>query len=193
MSENDLNQNDGNAANLNLMQDINDASPFIKEKDNSQGTRTIEIMAWKGIYYSIYILLAIEAIQVLIAFTVMRKIPFTKWLLILILLPFIILFLFIPVKAICKYDYNNKKFSSYITPIIPIPYSCYSININFSDIAFFYFFKFMKCGKKYFKIGINSVDGEDHDIILGQCNACSLEYDKKLNQIPFLLKLYLRE
>lgn len=195
MSQNDLsnlnNQND--AQEVNFVQDINGPSPFIKEKSHSQGTRTIEIIAWKGIYYSLYILLGLEAIYILLAITLFRNIAFVKWLFILIMLPFIILLLFIPVKAICKYDYNNKKFSSYTTPVIPIPYFCYSISINFSDISFFYFFKFRKYSKKYYKIGINTIDGEDHDIILGQCHACSLEYDIKLNQIPSLLKLYLRE
>lgn len=167
--------------------------PYIKEKSHAQGERIIEIIAWKGIYYSLLVFLILEIIEIIIAFTLFRNITFLKWIFLFLLIPYFIPFLFIPVKAICKYDYNNKIFSSRVSPIIPITYSFYSININFEDISFFYFFKINKAGKKYYKIGINKKDGEDHDIILGQDIKCSREFDNKVKQIPHILKTYLRE
>ena len=199
MSENDLSNinsqiENPQEENMNFIPGNNNMqSPYIKEKSHIQGERIIEIIAWKSIYSSLIVFIILEIIEIIIAFTLFRKITFLKWLFILFLFPIFIPFLFIPVKAICKYDYNNKIFLSHVSPVIPITYSFYSNKINFEDISFFYFFKINKAGKKYYKIGINKKDGEDHDIILGQDIKCSREYDNKVKQIPFILKTYLRE
>ena len=182
--------------NMNFIQGNNNnnlQSPYIKEKSYSQGERIIEIIVWKSIYYSLILFLILEIIEITIAFTVFRNINFLKWIFVFLLVPIFIPFLFIPVKAICKYDYNNKIFSSSVSPIIPITYPFYSNKINFENISFFYFFKIKKAGKKYYKIGINKKDGKDQDIILGQDIQCSREYDEKVKQIPFILKSFLRE
>ena len=198
MSENvpsnlDNQVNDNNDENMNFIRDINRQSPFINEISYNQGQRIIKITAWRSLKYSLLLFLIIEIIEIIIAFTVFKKIPYLKWLFTLFLLPIFIPFFFLPVKAICKYDYNNKIFSSFISPVIPISYSCFSFNVKFKDIDFFYFFKIKKTGKKYYKIGVNTIDGEDHDIILGQDDSCSLEFDNRVLEIPGILKFFLRE
>ena len=120
------------------------------------------------------------------------KFPTLKYTFIFLMVPFILLILLLPVNAYCKFDYNEKRFTSYITPIIPIPY-CFNRNdIKFEDIAAFYYFRVPKCGKKHYKIGINKTDGQDADIILGQDGSCSREYDPNLIRIPYVLKRYLK-
>ena len=153
MSENvpsnlDNQVNDNNDENMNFIRDINRQSPFINEISYNQGERIIKITAWRSLKYSLLLFLIIEIIEIIIAFTVFKKIPYLKWLFTLFLLPIFIPFFFLPVKAICKYDYNNKIFSSFISPVIPISYSCFSFNVKFKDIDFFYFFKIKKTGKK---------------------------------------------
>ena len=195
MTENDLNndlpQNDNNNDNINLIQDIQGPSPYIKEISNLHGERIIKIIAWKSIYFALILFAILEIIEIIIALTLFRKI-FIKWLFIFLLVPFMIMFLLIPINAICKFDYNNKTFSSYITPIIPIPYCFYRIKVQFEDISFFYFFKIKKLTKRYYKIGINLVNGEDKDIIVGQDHTKDSKYDPKLLIIPKILKSYLR-
>ena len=197
MSENEPsnsnNQVEANDENVNFIKDIYGPSPFVSEISHIQGERIIKITAWRGIYYSFIIFFILEIIEIIIALTVFKNAPILKWIFIFLLLPIFIHFLFIPVKAICKYDYNNKTFSSHMCPVIPIPYPCYSFSISFNDIDFFYLFKIKKAGKKYYKIGVNTKDGEDHDIILGQDDKCSLEFDDKILNIPSIMKLYLRE
>ena len=197
MAENELsnsnNQVEVNDENINFIKDIYGSSPFVSEISHIQGERIIKITAWRGIYYSLIIFLVLEIIEIIIALTVFKNAPILKWLFIFFLFPIFIQFLFIPVKAICKYDYNNKTFSSHMSPVIPIPYPCSSFSITFNDIDFFYLFKIKKVGKKYYKIGVNTKDGEDHDIILGQDDKCSLEFDEKILSIPSIMKLYLRE
>jgi hypothetical protein len=179
--------------NANFIQNEDISSPYIKQVSYSDGIRTIKIIAFKGIYYALIIFAVLELIQIIISFTLLRNIAVLQWFLILLNVPFIILFLFIPVNAICKYDYNQRRFSSYITPIIPIPYCFYKNDISFEDISFFYLFKINKCRKKYYKIGINKKDGEDEDIALGQDHVVSTNYDENLNKIPRILKSYLRQ
>ena len=201
MSENDpSNPNNSNnqieapqGEDINLINNNNNTSPYIKEISHSQGERVIQIMAFKGIINALIILLIFGIIQAIIGLVLFRNFPFLKWLFILLMLPFIILFLLIPMKAICKYDYKNMKFSSYIYPIIPINYFCFSNHVNFNEISFFYFFKVKSIGKKFYKIGISKVDGQDLDIIIGQDHVKLQEYDNNLLQIPSLLKSYLRE
>ena len=179
-----------NEDNNNLIHNSESPSPYIKEIEHANGERIIQITGFKGIYYGLIIFGVLEIIEIIIAFTLLRKIPFLQWLIILILLPFVILFLFIPVKAICKFDYNNKIFSSYITPIIPISYPFYSHKIDFHEISFFYFFKIKKSSKKYYKLGINKLNGDDCDIILGQDHTISSNYDSKLCALPSIFKSY---
>ena len=183
--------------NINLINNNNNnnnnTSPYIKEISHSQGERVIQIMAFKSILGALLILLVAGIIQAIIGLVLFRNIPFLKWLFVFLMLPFIILFSLIPIKAICKYDYKNMKFSSYIYPIIPIPYVCFTKHVNFNEISYFYFFKIKSLGKKFYKIGISKVDGEDLDIIIGQDHIKSQDYDNNLLQIPSLLKSYLRE
>ena len=201
MSENEQN-NINNQFNSNQMEENNlflskegtFQSSYIKELKYSKGeSRIIQITGFKGIYYIFLFFLILEIIEIIIAFTILRRISFLKWLLTLNLLPFIILFLFIPVKAICKFDYNNKIFTSYITPIIPIAYPFYSHKVDFNDISFFYFFKIKKLSKKYYKLGINKLNGDDCDIILGLDASCSTKYDPKLFLLPSIFKSFLME
>ncbi len=202
MSENDpSNPNNSNnqieapqGEDINLINNNNNnTSPYIKEISHSQGERVIQIMAFKGIINALIILLILGIIQAIIGLVLFRNFPFLKWLFILLMLPFIILFLLIPMKAICKYDYKNMKFSSYVYPIIPIQYFCLTNHVNFNEISYFYFFKVKSIGKKFYKIGISKVDGQDLDIIIGQDHVKLQEYDNNLLQIPSLLKSYLRE
>ena len=194
MTENELNNNDlpqNNNDNINLIQDIQGPSPYIKEISNIHGERTIKIVAWKSIYFALILFVILEAVEILIALLLFRKI-FIKWLFIFQLVPLMVMFLFIPINAICKFDYNNKTFTSYITPAIPIPYCFYNIKVQFEDISFFYFLKIKKLSKRYYKIGINLVNGEDKDIIVGQDHTFRKDYDPQLLLIPKILKSYLR-
>lgn len=170
-----------------------EASPYIVEKSHSNGIRVIHIIGWKSLYYGMIVLLVMQLLLVIMAFTLFNDIPFFKVLFIVLNLPIIIPLLFVPVKAVCTFDYNNKKFSSCQYPIIPIPYTCFSINVNFSDISFFYFYKINQMSKKFYKIGINKMDGVDQDILLGQDHSCSTEFDPKITRIPSILKSFLRE
>ena len=180
--------------NVNFIQNDENSSlsPYIEEVSYIGAERIIKIKAFKGIYIGLIVLLVVEVVLIILAFTLVSSVPFAKWLLILNMIPFIILFLFIPDKAICKFNYNTKRFSSYLTPIIPIPCFFYKIDISFHDISFFYFFKIPKCTKRYFKLGINTKDGEDLDIILGQDSTLSKQYDEKLFKLPGILKSYLK-
>ena len=171
----------------------NNSSPYVFEISHSEKVRTVKVIGWKGLYYSLIILLCVEILQCIIGFILFREIPSLKLAFCVMLLPIIIPFLFIPIKAICTFDYVNKVFSCYEMPILPIPYNFLKFSVNFSEISYFYFAKMKSLGKKNYKIGLNTHDGRDKIIIFGQDHKCSLEFDTKLTEIPVLLRHYLKE
>ena len=173
----------------------NNSSPYVSEVSvsHSEKVRTVKVIAWKGLYYALIILFVFEIIMCLIGFFLFREIPSLKIAFCFMELPMIILFLFVPIKAICTYDYVNKVFSCYKMPILPIPYNFLKFSVNFSEISYFYFAKMKSLGKKNYKIGLNTHDGQDKTIIFGQDHVCSEEFDIKLSEIPVLLRHYLKE
>jgi len=168
-------------------------SPYVSEVSHSGGVRNVSVIAWKGMYYAFIILLCVEILQCLIGFILFREIPSLKIAFCLMLLPIIIPFLFVPIKAICTFDYNNKVFSCYKMPMLPIPYKFLIFSVNFSEISYFYFAKMKSLGKKNYKIGLKTHDDQDKIIIFGQDHTCSKEFDIKLSEIPVLLRHYLKE
>ncbi len=169
------------------------SSPYVSETSHFGGVRTVKVVGWKGMYYAVIILFCVEILQCLIGFLLFRGIPSLLIAFCFMLVPIIIPFFFIPIKAICTFDYHNKTFSCYKMPILPIPYNCLKFSINFSEISFFYLAKMQTLGKKNYKIGLNTHDGQDKIIIFGQDHTCSLEFDVKLSEIPVLLRHYLKE
>ena len=193
-NENELNNdNIPQNENINFIQDLQGPSPYVKEISNEHGERIIKITAWKSIYYALLLFLVMEIIEIILGFLLFKN-NYMRWLFVFLLVPFIIVFLLIPANAICKFDYNNRTFSSYVTPVIPIPYPFFRVKIQFEDISFFYLFKIKKSynKKKFYKIGLCHIDGEDKDIIMGQDHKCSRTYDPKLFLIPKILKSYLK-
>ena len=186
-------ENSENATNNLMIEDLEKDCTYISTSKSTKEFRIVELTTFGAMYYVLFLLIFLEIIESIIAFTVLKNDKFFKYFLTLPLLPYIIVLLFFtPVKAICKFDYVNRVFSSYMTPIIPIPNMFYSTNVNFHDIGYFYFFKIRKCNKKNFKCGINKIDGEDVDIAIGQDTYLSKQYDPKLIKLPAILKKYLR-
>ena len=171
----------------------NISSPYVSVKSHSGRVRTVSVVGWKGMYYALIILFAIEIMMVLIGYFLFKQIPSLAVAFSLMIVPIIIPFLFIPIKAVCTFDYVNKTFSCCKMPIIPIPYNCFKFCLNFSDISLFYFAKLKSLGKKNYKIGLNTHDGQDKLIIFGQDHTFNLEYDIKLSEIPVLLRHFLKE
>ena len=193
--ENDVFSSDSNnSSNIDDLNPINDMdSIYITEISYKRGVRTIKITAFKNIYVILFILLIIQILDTVTAFTILREILFLKILFLFAITPFILFFLFLPINGICKYDYIHNTFTSYATSIIPIPCKCFYNKIYFQDINFFYLFKIQKFNKKYFKIGINSADGRDREIITGAIYNTSSYYKTQLSKIPSVLKYFLKE
>ena len=166
--------------------------PYIKEIKYAGGIRKIKIKTSKAYLIGIIILLCSEAVFLIIGLTVFSDDKPMKIMFCTIQLPFILMFAFIPANATCEYDYATKTFSSYVTPVIPIPFGCFSTKINFSDISGFYLQKLKGGTKKYYKIGVKSDDGREQIIAIGQDTKCQGEFDKSLDYIPYILRALLK-
>ena len=130
MFENDLND---------FINNQNSSYPFIKEISYSNDIRKIKISGQKSLLIAVIVLLCVQAFMILIGFTVFKDIKPLKILFCIMELPFLFVLLIAPANAICKYDYNSKTFISYVVPIIPIPYMCFSSGlINFNEISGFF-------------------------------------------------------
>ena len=171
----------------------NEPYPFVKELSYSDDIRKIKITGGKGMLYALYITLSMEVICVILGLTLFADIKPLKILFCIMQLPYMLIFLFSPADAICKYDYTNKTFVSYITPLLPIPYTCFFSNqINFYDIEGFFLSKSKNANKKYFKVGVRLQNGQEIIIYVGQDASCSCEFRKEIDFIPFILRKLLK-
>ena len=182
-NENDMNE---------FFNKVTDPYPFIKEVSYSSDSRKIRISTGKGIIIAAFILIGVQIIFTIIAFTVFADDNFLKMLFCFIELPFLLIILLIPAYTICIYDYNSKIFISYIIPIIPIPYLCYTRNkINFYDIEGFFLEKKLIVTKHYYKVGVKLKDGQQRVIMVGQEVQCERRHDRR-DLIPFILRRLLK-
>ena len=166
--------------------------PFVKEIKYTGDIRKIQIKTSKAYIIAIIIFLCIQAIFLIIGLTAFADNKPLKILFCTIQLPFIIMFAFIPANATCIYDYTTKTFSSYVSPVIPIPFGCFSTKINFNEIAGFFLHKLRGGTKKYYKIGVKGQDGRLQIIVIGQDTKCQTDFDKNLDYIPYILRAMLK-
>ena len=176
----------------NINNNNQESFPYIKEISFLYDMRKIKIFSWKGNIIALIIFLCIQLILTLVAFLAFNDNHFIKLVFCIVEVPSIIVFILAPSNAICKYDYTNKVFSSYITPIIPIPYYCFSTKVNFHEISGFFLNKIKKYNKKYYQIGVKLNDGSEQIIIVGQDHTCKSEFDEKLDYIPYILRALLK-
>ena len=175
--------------------DRNQPYTYIKELENNLGLRKIKIKFQKPFIISIFIFIALQIVLMIVGLLLLR---FTelKVLFSVMMIPFMIVFLFIPSNAICIFDYNAKTFSSHPVGIIPVPLKCFSsVFVNFCDISGFYLKKFTKYGKRSYNVGIKLNDGSELTILAGQntqgCPKKNQEVDE-INFIPFVLRKFLK-
>ena len=174
--------------------EINRDNPYVVEKSHSPGERIISVVSLKSIYIALIIFVVLQVGLIVLAIFLLDGLPVVQVLMSLMEFPLFLFFLFVPIKAIIKYNYSQQTITCYKKPIFPISYSCFAKTINFKDISFFYFLKIKSCCKKNYKIGIALKDSDDDiDLIFGQDAKISLEYDNKLYDIPAILKSYLKE
>ena len=182
----------GDIEDINNLNNINqEPYPYIKEISDTNDIRKIKILGWKGLIIGIIILLCLQVVLMLIGFLAFDD-SFLRLFFCFLNIPYLLILLLAPAKAICTYDYTNQVFSSYVTPIIPIPYICFSTKVNFREISGFFLYKMKKYTKKYYQIGIRLEDGNDQIIQIGQDHTISKEFDKKLEFIPYILRALLK-
>jgi len=165
-------------------------NPYISEISYKNSIRKIRINTMKSNLIALIILFVLEIAFVIIGIFLFEN-KSLKIMFCTIQLPFIIIFAFAPCNSICIYDYISKTFSSYITPIIPIPYTCLSTKINFNEISGFYLQKFKRGTKKYYKLGVKSINETEQIIAIGQDTSCKLEFDNSLDYMPYILRALL--
>ena len=167
--------------------------PYIKEISYSNDVRIIKIKGQKATLITFIILACFQVVMVIIGLTAFKEYKFVKILFCVIELPFMLIMLIAPADALCKYDYNSRTFISYVVPIIPIPYMCFSTKtINFNEISGFFLKKKKTVNKKFYKIGVKLNDEDERIILVAQDPGCSSEYNEKLNYIPFILRRLLK-
>ena len=176
----------------NLINNYSETCPFVKEIKNTGDTRKIRIITSKGYFIGIIILIIIQVILMIIALATISDDKSLKIMICTIELPIIVLFVFIPGNTTCLYDYTSKTFSSYISLLIPLPFHYFSTKLNFNEISGFYIKKVKTVTKKYYKIGIKNEDGKEIIIAMGQDIKCDTEFDKNLDNIPFILRSFLK-
>jgi len=172
--------------------DQNTPYPHMKELSYENDKRKVSIGSIKAIKVALIIFIVSQIVFMLIAFLAFWENNPMKFVFCFIQLPFIIIFAFVPCNSICIYDYISKTFSSYITPIIPIPYTCLSTKINFNEISGFYLQKFKRGTKKYYKLGVKSINETEQIIAIGQDTSCKLEFDNSLDYMPYILRALLK-
>ena len=166
--------------------------PFVKEVKYTGDIRKIQIKTSKAFLIGMIILVSIQVIFIIIGLTAFANNKPLKILFCTIQLPYILMFLLIPANATCIYDYTTKTFTSYVSPIIPIPFGCFSTKINFNEIAGFFLHKLKHGTKKYYKVGVKREDGRILVIAIGQDTKCQTDFDKNLDYIPYLLRTFLK-
>ena len=175
-----------------FINNTNEPYPYVKETSYSGDLRKIQLSSGNGILIAVIILAVVQVIMMIIGFTAFPDAKPIKIMFCVMELPFLLILLIVPYKAVCEYDYINKTFRNYVQGIIPIHYTCFSMNINFYDIAGFYLHKKKGVTKKYYIVGVKLQNGQNKVILTGQDTSCNMEYDRKLDYIPFILRRLLK-
>ena len=136
-----------------FINNTNEPYPYVKETSYSGDLRKIQLSSGNGILIAVIILAVVQVIMMIIGFTAFPDAKPIKIMFCVIELPFLLILLIVPYKAVCEYDYINKTFRNYVQGIIPIHYKV---------------------------------------ILTGQDTSCNMEYDRKLDYIPFILRRLLK-